>query len=68
MEQLHEWLTRAKIKAVKLGERDHVSFDNSKDDMIVYTRWRETDLQKRLTNTRITVRGNTMGFKVEATR
>lgn len=37
VEQLFKWLERARIKAVKWGERNHVAFDNMKNDMIAFT-------------------------------
>lgn len=37
VEQLCEWLTKARIKMVEWAERNHVDFDNSKDEMVPFT-------------------------------
>lgn len=67
VEQLYEWLATAGINGVKWGERKHVTFDNSKEEMIAFTRQRKADLQKRLAEAQITVSRHTKGFNVEAT-
>lgn len=36
--QLCERLTRARLKAVEWGEKNHVKFNNSKDEMNAFTR------------------------------
>lgn len=47
VEQLCEQLARTCVKAVKSGERNHVSFDNSKHHMIALIRRRKMDLWKQ---------------------
>lgn len=37
VEWVCEWLVRAGIKIVEWEERNHVAFDNSKDEMIMFT-------------------------------
>lgn len=68
MEQLYKPLARAENKAMEWRERNHVVFDNSKNEMIVFTRQRKVDLRKQLAEARIAVREHTTGFNVEARR
>lgn len=68
VEQLCEQLAKAGIKAVKWGERNHVMFDNSKYEMIAFTRrWRPI-LKRRHAEVRIMVRGHTLWSNTEATQ
>lgn len=67
MELLCERLARAGMNAVKWVEGNHVVSDNSKDEMIGFTRQRKSDLRKWLGETQITVREHTMRFNIEAT-
>lgn len=50
------------------GERNHLTFDNSKNGMLAFTRGRKSDLKPRLAEDRVTVRGYTLGFKTVGTR
>lgn len=45
MEQLCKWLARTGIKVVKLGERNHVAFDNIKEQMITFSRRRNPNMK-----------------------
>lgn len=51
-----------------VGERNHIRFDNAKDETIVFTRRRKSELKSRIAETRFTVRVHTMRFNTEATR
>lgn len=48
--------------------RNHVAFDNSKDEMFVFTQCRKADLPKRLVYDQITVREHTMRINVNTTK
>lgn len=45
-----------------------MAFDNTKDEMITFTRGCKPDLRRKLTDVRIIVRGHTQGLNIEATR
>lgn len=53
---------------MKSKKKNHVVFDNLKNEMIVFPRQRKADLKRRMTEGQILVRGHTMRFNVEATR
>lgn len=61
-------MEKAETKAVKLGERKYVAFDNAKNEIIAFTRRRKSELKRRIAEARITVRGHTMGFNTGANR
>lgn len=48
VEQPCEQLTRAEIKVVEWWERSNIIFDNSKEEMTVFTRQRKTHMRQRL--------------------
>lgn len=52
---------------VKWGEREYIAFDNSKDEINVFTQRRKPYLRRQLAEFLITVRGHTMGFNIEGT-
>lgn len=45
MEQLCQRLETVEIKAVKWGDRNHVTFNNSKGKMLTFTRFQKPDLR-----------------------
>lgn len=51
-----------------MGESNHIAFNNSKDDMMAFTRRRNADMRRRLAEARISARMCTMRFNVEATK
>lgn len=64
VEQLYERLARTGIKAVEWGERNHIAFKNSNDEMITFTRRWKPGLMWRLAQAKITVRSHTLGFHI----
>lgn len=66
-EQLYKMLERARIRAMQWGEKNHVVFNNSTDEMLAFTRHRKPYLKRRLAKDRITVRGYMLGFNTKMT-
>lgn len=54
--------------AVEWGERNHVVFDNPKNEMLDFTRCQKSNLRQRLAEARMTVRGHIFGFNGVATQ
>lgn len=50
------------------GEDNHIEFKNEKDGVIAFTRRGKMQLKRRIGETKITLRGHTIGFNTEATR
>lgn len=53
---------------MKWRGRNHATFDNSKDDMIIFTRYQKPNLSRRLIEARITVRDHKLKLNTEATQ
>lgn len=68
LEQLCERLATVGIKAVEWRERKHVAFDNSKEEIIAFTKRRKRNLKRWLTEAQITVKEYIMRLNIEATR
>lgn len=47
---------------------NHITFDNTKDEAIAFTRTRKLEMKRTIAEERLTVRGQTVGFNNEATR
>lgn len=66
--QLCERLERVRVKAVELGDQNHVAFNNAMDEMIAFIRRTKLQLKRRISEARITVCGHNMRFNTEANR
>lgn len=60
-------MERVGIRAVEWRDRNHVAFDNSKNEILAFRRRRKPNQKQRLTEARITVRGHMLGFNTEVT-
>lgn len=65
---LCERLKRAMTKVVKEEEDNHISFDNVKDELIIFMRRRKPELKRRILEARVVVRKHTMSFNTQSTR
>lgn len=50
------------------GEDNHAEFDDTKNEIIAFTRKRKPVLKKRIAEVRFTVRGYIIGFNTKGTR
>lgn len=51
---------------VELGESNHVTFDNTKNEMTVIIRRRKPELNRRISKAKVAVRVKTIGFITKA--
>lgn len=67
LEQLCQGLERGGIRAGQWRKRNHVAFDNSRDEMLTFTRRKKPDLKQRIAEVRITVIGQRLRFNAKST-
>lgn len=66
--QLCKRLERSGIKAVQWRKQNHVTFNNSKHEMLAFTRRQKPDLTRKQADVKIMLRDHTIAFNTETTR